>query len=206
MQQTLYEDCIMPKQLVDLFDRFFSKTLSKENNYSSYSKEWDSFRELLSKDPLDLNVIFQQIASVQMKNSKQSLCWILISLDQQSKLPISFPKDPLQDANLNTLNLNTNNINSTIPSIGYDSPFTKFVSSSPIQIGTEAGNTNLKFDVPSYLSTNVQNSKNTETNSYNNQAINFPFQVNLNFFIIKLIRVIMEISTTQQLWRNPNLI
>jgi len=67
MQKINTEGLISTSQLIESFDSFFTHTLKNEQNYQDSLKEWESFKELLSKDKLDIQSIFQHIASIQMK-------------------------------------------------------------------------------------------------------------------------------------------
>jgi len=66
--QVQNEPLITSSHLMDLFNRFFTNTLNQESEYSNYTKEWNAFKELLSKEPVDLAQAFQFIANLQRKN------------------------------------------------------------------------------------------------------------------------------------------
>lgn len=71
MQQLDSDDVVTPTFLMEVFNRFFSKTFEKDPKYSLFQKEWESFKEILGKDPLDLDQVFTYIAKVQL-NLEQS--------------------------------------------------------------------------------------------------------------------------------------
>jgi len=66
MQQLDSDDVVTPTFLMEVFNRFFSKTFEKDPKYSLFQKEWESFKEILGKDPLDLDQVFTYIAKVQL--------------------------------------------------------------------------------------------------------------------------------------------
>jgi len=52
--------------LVEIVTRFLTRILENDSKASSYLKEWNSFKELLLKEPLNLDPIFLHIASIQL--------------------------------------------------------------------------------------------------------------------------------------------
>jgi len=60
------DDVVTPTFLMEVFNRFFSRTFEKDPKYPLFQKEWESFKEILGKDPLDLDQVFTYIAKVQL--------------------------------------------------------------------------------------------------------------------------------------------
>ena len=59
-----------PSLLVEIFSRFFIRILEKDPNYQTYLKEWNAFKELLLKDPFDVDKIFMHIATLQLNRGR----------------------------------------------------------------------------------------------------------------------------------------
>jgi len=51
---------------INLFSRFFTRLLENEEKYPTFLKEWESFKFLLLKEPVDLDSIFIHLASIQL--------------------------------------------------------------------------------------------------------------------------------------------
>ena len=74
MQQGPHDEVASPAYLMELFNRFFSKTFEKDPKFNAFSKEWESFREILTKEPVDLDQVFTYIAKVQLNFGNNNLC------------------------------------------------------------------------------------------------------------------------------------
>jgi len=58
--------------MINIFSRFLSGLLEKDSKFYSYLKEWESFKELLVQEPIDLDAIFLHIASLQLNLGKKT--------------------------------------------------------------------------------------------------------------------------------------
>ena len=65
-----HEEVVSPTFLMEVFNKFFSKTFEKDPKFPQFQKEWENFREILNKDPLDLDQVFTHIAKVQLNLGK----------------------------------------------------------------------------------------------------------------------------------------
>ena len=82
MQQP-HQTVLPSSSLLQIFDHFFSETLSKDSNYHKLLKEWQNFKTLLSPESLDMDKIFAYVAKLQLNLSN---FFILPALSFQVKL------------------------------------------------------------------------------------------------------------------------
>mmetsp|Transcript_26608 Transcript_26608/g.23582 ORF Transcript_26608/g.23582 Transcript_26608/m.23582 type:complete len:131 (-) Transcript_26608:520-912(-) len=62
---TIPSNSTSPQLLIEIFQKFFKKIVEKEPNYEFYVQEWTKFKELLQKDPIDLDMVLIYISTLQ---------------------------------------------------------------------------------------------------------------------------------------------
>ena len=96
MQFTFQETS--PSLVVDLVNKFLSRLLSNDPNSSMYLKHWNSFRDLLSAAPFDLNPVFSYIHNLHSQPSQSGEHSASYPLPMPSELNISSRGQSCEDS------------------------------------------------------------------------------------------------------------